>query len=145
VHPRVEAIACSCGDLEHRKTRSYGFDVPQQRVAVEADRGGEIDFGDDREIGGVENRRILQRLVFAFGDREQHGADLLAEVVAGGADKVVDVLDEEPVEISQVPAVERRRHHLRVEMTDRAGRDLTNRGAGRPKARRVAFGRQVPN
>ena len=69
------------------------FDVAQERIAVEAGSRRQIGFRDDRDVGGVEDRRVLQRFVLTFSHRDQHRAELLAQIVAGGAHEVSDVLD----------------------------------------------------
>ena len=111
-------------------------------AGVEAGRTGHVDLGDDRDVGRVEDRRVLERLVFAFGDRHQHHAEILAEIVAGRADQVADVLDEQHVEIAERPSVERALDHLGVEVAHRAGRDLRAPARRRaPAARRRARSR----
>ena len=47
----------------------------------------EIDLGQQHEIGLAEDRRVLQRLVFAFGNRQRDDVDVLAEVVDGWTDR----------------------------------------------------------
>jgi len=48
---------------------------------VIADCGGQVNLGDDRHIRGIENRRIFQRLVFAFGHGDERQPQLFAQVV----------------------------------------------------------------
>ena len=57
-----------------------------------------------RDVGAVEDGRILERLVLALGDRQQHQPQILAEVVGGRADQVADVLDEQEVERRRRPS-----------------------------------------
>ena len=80
-----------------------------RQLAVESAGDGEIDLGDHRCVGGVEEAGILERLVFAFGHAQQHNANALAQVVARRADEVADIFNEEIVEPGQrdtLPAVE---------------------------------------
>ena len=65
----------------------------------------DIDLGDDRGVGGVEQRGIFERLVFAFSHAEERYANLLAQIVARRADQVADVFDKEVVEARPVPSL----------------------------------------
>ena len=74
---------------------------------IEFDGFGQVHFGDDGNVGGVEDGWIFQRLVFAFGDRKQDQAEILAQIVGGGADQIADVLDEQEIELIELPIFER--------------------------------------
>src|SRR6185437_5634125 len=84
---------------------------------------------DGGDVGGVEDGRVLERLVFAFGDRGQDAADVFAKVEARGADQVADVFDQQQIELLDRPAFERGLDHAGFEVAERAGRDLADPGA----------------
>ena len=54
----------------------------------------QIGLTDQHEIGGAEHHRVLGRFVVTLGHRQQGDIAVLAEIEAGGADQVADVLDE---------------------------------------------------
>jgi len=115
-----------------------------QRVGErEAHRSGQVHLGQDGQVRRVEDRRVLERLVLALGHREEHDPQGLAEVVTGGADEVAHVLDEEHVEGGEVPALEGRGHHGRLQVADRAGDDPADRRARTAQALRVTVGGEV--
>ena len=122
---------------------AYGLDAGERGVPVEPHRLGEVDLGDQGDVGGVEDGGVLERLVLALGDGEEDEAQALAQIVGGRADQVADVLDEEEVELVERPAVERGLHHRGLEVADRAGRDLPHRRAAPRQAGGVVFGGQI--
>ena len=71
VEQRRHAGAGLGGHFEHVHPRTHGFDVAVDRRQVELDHRREIHLGDHRDVSGVEDGRILERLVFSFGDRKQ--------------------------------------------------------------------------
>jgi hypothetical protein len=96
-----------------------------------------------RYVGGVEDRRVLQRLVFTFGDREEHGPKILAQVVAGRTHEVADILHEQEVNRGQVPAVGRGGNHVCIEVAYSACRDLLHVGGCSCEAAADVFTRGV--
>ena len=76
----------------------YRLDIPDQGGLVELDGLGEIDLGDDRDVGAVEDRRVLERLVLAFGHGNEHETKVLPEIVGRRAHQIADVFDEQKVE-----------------------------------------------
>ena len=103
----------------------------------------QIKLADDHRVGLVEHGRIFQRLVLAVGDGEQHDAQVLAQIIAGRADEVADVLDDEEVQPGHIQLLDSAGHHVRFEMADRAGGDLDDRRAGLAQAAGVVVGGQV--
>jgi hypothetical protein len=79
-------------------------DVGERFFALESDDGGEIELREYREIRAVEDGWILQRLVLTFSDGQQHRTHRFADIVARGADKVADVLDEEKIDRVELPS-----------------------------------------
>ena len=79
-------------------------------------------------------------------------ADRLAEVVAGGANQVADVLNEEIIKAAERtpapsaasgPAVEMPVDHFSVQMADAVGIDLADGSAAGGKAARIVIGFKV--
>jgi hypothetical protein len=106
--------------------------VPKCVFSPELDRLDEINFRDDGEIRGVEDGRVLGRLVLALGDGEEHDAQVFAEVIARRADEIPNVLDEQEIQFGEIPLVDRPIDHLRVKVAHGAGCDLSNGDTGSP-------------
>lgn len=124
--PVVESDAASRGCLDDGYPGANAEDVSIRQVAVEFDDLGQIDLADDGDVGRIEDRRILYRLILAFGHGEDYGSDVLAEIIARRTHQIPDVLDEEHVDLGQDPALEGFIDHLRFEMARRTGADLPN-------------------
>ena len=62
----------------------------------------QVYFRDRHKVRFEEDAGILQRLLLTFSDAQQHDLVRLAEIVAGRADQVPDVLDHQEVELIQV-------------------------------------------
>ena len=122
---------------------AYALDVSAGSGKIKVGRFGQIHFGNDRDIGAVEDGRVLQRLVFAFGRREQDEAEFFAEVIAGRADEIADVFDKEKIKGVELPSIERSFDHLGVEMADGSSRDLADVGCGALEAGGVIFSREI--
>ena len=90
-----------------------------------------------------EYRWILQRLVFAFGGREQDEAELFAEVIAGRADEITDVFNKKEIEVVELPSFQCSLDHLGVEMADGSGSDLADVRGGALEAGGVVFSREI--
>ena len=114
-----------------------------RRCFVKFHGSGEIGFCDDGNVRAVEYRRILEGLVFAFGYREQHEAQVFAEIVGRRADQVADVFDEQEIQTRASPSLERILDHGRFQMANRAGDDLLHRSLAASEASRVIFRGEV--
>jgi len=88
---------------------------------VKLDGGGKIHLRENRDIAAVEEGRILQWFVIAFGDRLEDEADIFSQIVGGWAGEIADVFDEQEIEVGKVPAFEAGLHHGGLEMTESAG------------------------
>src|SRR5215472_7679918 len=64
--PFLHSGACLRRSLEDADAGTDLVDIPEGRGAIEAARFGDIHLGDDRGIGGVEKRWVLERFVFTF-------------------------------------------------------------------------------
>ena len=64
------------------------MDVAGERLQIEADRVGKIEFSDDGDVGSIEDGGIFKRLVFAFGRGNEHQVQVLTEIESGGADEL---------------------------------------------------------
>ena len=123
-----------------------GIDLPRIRLSgfdVEWHIRKQIDLGQDQQRGLVEDGWIFQRLVLAFGHAEQDDLRLFAEVVAGRANQIADVFDEQDVDVFQRPGCERALDHLAVEVADATGDDLLHRKAVACQPPRVVLGLQI--
>ena len=58
------------------------LDEARRQFAVEAAWFSDVDLGNDRRVCRIEQRGILERLIFAFGYAEQGHANSLAKIVA---------------------------------------------------------------
>src|ERR1017187_4152598 len=133
------------GDFEELHSRAYALDVSASRGHIEVGSLGHIHLRDDRYVGAVEDGWVLQWLVFAFGGGDHDEAEFFAEVVAGWADQVAHVLDEEKIQIFQMPSFERFFDHLGVKMADGSRRNLADVGRGALEAGSIVFGGQIAN
>ena len=131
------------GEFQDGHVGADGVDTGLGGGAVEFDGCSEVDFCDDREVGGVENGGVFAGFVFAFGDGEKDETEVFAEVVAGGADEVADVFDEEQVEVLEVPVFEGIVDHLCVEVAGGAGDDLLDGRSASSKSHGVVVGCEV--
>ena len=90
------------GGLKYPRLGRHAPDVGHRRVAVVAACLGKVHLADNHHVRRLEHRRILQRLVLPLGYRQQHDAQVLAQIVGRRADQVADVLDDQQVEPGQV-------------------------------------------
>ena len=96
-----------------------GIDVAQvgvEQIEIEVEVGQEVDLVDDHDVGRAEHDRVLEGLLFAFGDREDHCPGVLADIELGRADQVADVLDHDEVEVGERQPGERGADHRGVEV-----------------------------
>ena len=77
------------------------------RSKVELDGGGKVHLRNDRDVGAVKDSWVFQRLVFAFGHRDKHQPKFFAQVVGGRANQIADILDEEQIQLVEVPFLQR--------------------------------------
>jgi hypothetical protein len=131
------------GYFEDLHPRPHALDVSAGSGEIKVGGLGQIHLGDDRDIGAVEDGWILQRLVFTFRGGEQDEAEFFAEVIAGRAEEIADVLNKEEIEDVELPSIERSFDHLGVEMADGSGSDLADVGCGTFEACGVIFGREI--
>ncbi len=76
-------------------------------VLVKFDRLGKVHLRDYSYICAVEDRRILQRLVFTFRNGEEDEAKIFSEVIGWRADQITYIFDKEKVQVADAPSVER--------------------------------------
>jgi hypothetical protein len=133
IHPR----AGSRGKFQNSGVMTDPLEVQDGPFSIEASGGCEISFGDDRYTGRVEHGWILQRLVLAFGHRQQHHPQILAQVVIRGTDEIPNILDDQQVERVEIELCDRFGNHLGIEMANGAGGDLNHWNRGSPEFSRV--------
>ena len=83
---------------ETRITSMARIDAPgvlDGLLDVEVEVGQQVALVEQHQVGGAEHVGILERLVLALGDREDHHLVRLAEIEGGRADEVADVLDQQ--------------------------------------------------
>jgi hypothetical protein len=116
--------------------------------AVEAHRLGQVDLGDQHQIGAVEDRRVFERLVFALGGGEQQHPQALAQVVGAGAHQVAHVFDHQQLELGQgdslvAELMQPFGHQRRLQVAGLACGDLHGANPGGLEATGVVVGGQV--
>ena len=95
IDPAHHAFAGPGRDLQHGDVR---IDRPRMLDAaadIEVEMRQEIDLGQDHHARGGKGVRIFQRLVVSLGHREDRDFVRLAEIEAGRANQVADILDEQ--------------------------------------------------
>ncbi len=132
--PRVEARAGRRRDPQRVETRTHAARIADRRVRVELHVRQEIDLVQDEQVRRMEHVRILERLVLAFGDREDHDLVRFAQIERGGADEIADVFDQQQAAVDRLQRRQRMAHHVRVEVAAPAGVDLHGGSAGRADA-----------
>ena len=116
--------------------------------AIEVHRLGQVDLGDQHQIGSVEDRRVLEGLVLALGGGDQHHPQALAQVVGAGAHQVAHVLDHQQLQLLEghalvLQAVQPLGHHRRLQVAGLAGGDRGGAQAGGLEAAGVVVGGQI--
>ena len=76
----------------------------------------EIRFRHEQGVGTLKDRGVLDGLVVALGHAQDDDPQMLAQIEAGRADQIADVLDQQYIGRIQVELFNCRRHHRRVEM-----------------------------
>src|ERR1700722_2743349 len=120
----MHSDSCLGGDFKDFHAGTNALYVTSCGNKVEVCRVGQIHLSDDRDIGAIEDGGIFQRLVFTLSRRKQDEAQLLAEIIAGGTDKVCHIFDEEEIDRIEAPRLKRRLDHLRIKVADRSRCDL---------------------
>ena len=110
----VHSCAGLRGHAHDHHAGANGLDAVDSRRRVEFHGRGEVHFRDDGDVGGVEDRRVFQRLVLAFGDRDQDQAEVFAQIVGGRADEIADVFDEQEIQLVEVPVFQGASEPLRL-------------------------------
>ena len=83
-----------------------------------------VDFVEDDGVGHLEHAGVLEWLVIAFGHRQDHHLDVLAQVEVRRAYEVPHVFDEDEVDVVQVEHVKGATQHVALEMTGTGSVDL---------------------
>ena len=90
----------------------------------------QVDLAEQHERGAPEHVRIFERLVLAFGYRQQHHLVRLAQVEGGGTYEIAHILYHQDAVPRRVQLRERVPDHMRIEMAALAGVDLHRARAG---------------
>ena len=110
---------------------------------IEFDGFGQIHLGDDGDVGGVEDGRIFERLVFAFGDRQQDQPQILAQIVGRGATRLPTFSMNRKSSSSRSQPSRASLNHRGFQMAERAGGDLLDGHLGARQADGVVVGGQI--
>ena len=137
--PRARDVQATLALHDDRGRGVHLPDAVVRRVAVEADRFGDVGLGDDRDVRGVERERVLERFVLAFRYRQQNQPEILAQIVGGGTNEIAYIFDEQEIQFMKIPSLQRLLHHRGFQVTDRAGDDLLDRCLAASQALRVVF------
>ncbi len=70
---------------------------------------------------------------------------MLSQVITRGAYEIPDILDKEKIEFGQFPPAKRSADHIRLEMANRSGRDLTHQCPTLLQTLRIILRGQVSN
>src|SRR6266568_4713942 len=103
----------------------------------------QVHLAQNHQLRLHEDRRILQRLVFAFGHAQNHDLQMLAQIVAARAHQVSYILDDEYVEAVQRPVRQVLLDHLRIQMARASGDDLLYRETRLRQPVRIVFRLQI--
>jgi hypothetical protein len=104
------------------------------KSCIEWHVGQQIDLVHYHQVGAIERGRVFQWLIFAFRNTKHHDPRTFTEIVAGWANQVTDVLDEQNLERLQRPALQAALHHAGVQVACASGRDLADGKAVAGKA-----------
>src|SRR5271157_1429199 len=117
--------------------------VLASEFSFERNVGQQVNLGQQHQLRLEENRRILKRLVFAFGGAQQNDLCVFSEIVAGRTDQVADIFDNQQVEIFELPVFKVFTDHLGVKVAGAAGGNLLHRKSKPRQAFRIIFGLQI--
>src|SRR5208283_5252291 len=82
---------------------------------------------EHQQVGLEKDRRIFQRLVFAFGYAQHHDLGRFAQIITGWTNQVAHVFDEQKIEVFKLPIRQMTLDHASIQMASAASRDLLYR------------------
>src|ERR1700691_1498291 len=135
--PRIHAVALERGELKHLQRRIHLARITDASLDVEWYVRQQVNFVEQHKLGRAKHMRILERLVLAFGNRNDHHSRVLAEIEQRRTNEVADIFDHENRSCSRVQPLQRIGQHRGVEMTSAAGIDLNRRASGGADSLRV--------
>lgn len=94
--------------------------------------GQQIDLVQHHQPGSMEHIGIFERLVIAFGDRQNHHLGRLTQIETGGTHQITHVFNVEYAVTQLRQLLQRMADHMGVKMAELAGIDLHRLGTGRP-------------
>ena len=86
--------------------------------------GRQVHFIDEDHIGALENGGIFQWLVVAVGNCGHGDAQMLAQIILGGADQIADVLHDDGIDAAQVQQIDGPADHIRLQVAGALGIEL---------------------
>ena len=93
-------------------------------IEIEIEVGRHVDFVHQQHIADGEHQRVLQGLVVALGNGEDHGVFHGAGVELGGADEVANVLQNGEIYVLGAEAFQTLLGHAGVQVAHAAGVEL---------------------
>lgn len=112
------------GDREYLHSGPNALNVQAYGIKIAAGSFRQVQLSDYGNVGGIEDCRVFQRFIVAFGGRGEYEPKIFAEIKAGGADQVAAIFDEQKIKRVQLPADERTIDRVGIEVANRAGGDL---------------------
>ena len=105
-------------------------DVLFAGLQVEVEIGQHVDLVDEQHVADGEHQRVLEGLVVALGDGEDHGVFDRAGIELRGADEVADVFEDRKVDVLRAETDEALLRHARIEVAHAAGVQLDDLDSG---------------
>ena len=143
VQPLIEAIARARGEGDVFDFRMHFAGVFQGELGIELQVRKQVGLREEHQGSAVEDAGILEGLVFAFGHAEKDDLRVLAKVVAGRADQIANVLDQQQTRPMKTQFVEVAINHAGIEMARSTCDDLAYREAKAREPSSVIVGLQI--
>ena len=134
LQPFVPIAQSFAGSRRQPDRSNLRIDLARHRLAaqnIEIDMRRKIDLADDHQFSSLEHMRIFERLVVAFGDRENHHFRPFAKIEQSRTDEIANILDHEQRAESWPQAIEPAAYHVGFEVTAGSRINLHRRRAGR--------------
>jgi hypothetical protein len=106
---------------------------------VERNVGEQIGLVQHQQLGFEKDGRVFEGLVFAFCNAQHHHLCRFSKIIAGRADQVADVFNQQRIERLEWPVRERALDHPRIQVAGAAGGDLLHRKAKTGEPSRIVI------
>src|SRR5665213_1108766 len=81
LEPAIHAASGLRRDVQDFDAGAYSLQVLDGGRTIEFHCGGKVGLGDHGDVGAVDDGWVLERLVFALGNRQQHNAQMFTQIV----------------------------------------------------------------